>query len=170
MGFTFCLASLWALVGLSLLAFLWETLVYSCTEKSLLGTKENQSKEGMSWEYGQQHVARGIPAGPSHMWGGWPSLCTLFQSHSSEQHKPGLSGGALQRNGKWFSMLMAEIEPMGLFFFCHAQLLWKMYLFLNSILSCVTFTFYIVFWDNWNKPKQQTVCRHCIICQNWMNL
>lgn len=28
MGFTFCLASLWALVGLSLLAFLWETLVY----------------------------------------------------------------------------------------------------------------------------------------------
>lgn len=141
-------------------------------EKSLLGTKENQNKKRMSWACGQRHVARGIPAGLGHMSGWWPSLCRaapahcrMRLTHSSERQRPGLLGEALQRNGKWFSVLMAESELMGFFFFCQAQLLWKMYLFLNFLLSCLTFTFYVFFWNNQNKPKQQTVWKHCIICQ-----
>lgn len=146
-------------------------------EMSLLGTKENQNKKRMNWACGQRHVARGIPAGLGHMSGWWPSLCTAAPAHC--RMRLSLLWAAETRIAR---RIPAEEWQMvfhtygwvwthgSFFFFCHAQLLWKMYLFLNFFLSCLTFTFYVFFWNNQNKPKQQTVCKHCIICQNCINL
>lgn len=136
----FSLASLWTLAGLP--ARSWLSLEKPlCTKKSLLGRKENQNKKRMPRAYGQRNVARGIPAGL------WPhvSLVTvpLQVCISPLQDEAALLlqaagtrklGEALQRTGKWFSLLVAESDLMGPLFFCHAQLLQKLHLFLNFLL------------------------------------
>lgn len=80
------------------------------------GEKKTRKRKGRV-RHTAWHVARGIPAGLRHTSGWWRSLCKAASvhcrtrpPHSSRRQGPGQLGEALQRTGKWFSLLMAHSE------------------------------------------------------------